>query len=273
LKERGHQPVITSWDDPKSPLPQVQCCVVRSVWSYADHPAQFRRWLGEMSSSALVINPPKLLEWNMRKGYLRDLAKWGLAVVPSELVSAGEPMRIAEVIVARGWRDAVVKGAIDIGGRTVRRLRLDSYPNEATFRAAISAVEGKDVVVQPFVASLMRSGEVLAVFIDGEFTHAIRRRPAPGSFLTTEAHGGWCEPTAVTGAQLRLASEALACLPQWPVFARVDMVDFDGGPAIQELELIDPHLYLRLHRPAARRLANAVAPDSARGRKAALCRL
>jgi hypothetical protein len=57
-----------------------------------------------------------------------------------------------------------------------------------------------------------------------------------------------------------VAERALAQLDEPPLYARVDLVsDLDGYPALIELELIEPNLYLSTHPGAAERLAAATA--------------
>jgi len=38
------------------------------------------------------------------------------------------------------------------------------------------------MVLQPFQASVKSRGEISLVFIDGEFTHCIRKKPSQGDF-------------------------------------------------------------------------------------------
>jgi hypothetical protein len=70
-------------------------------------------------------------------------------------------------------------------------------------------------------------------------------------------------PATPTGAQLRVAGGALAAAEQvlGPTsYARVDMVETShGGPAILELELLDPVLFFPQHPEAAVTLARELA--------------
>jgi glutathione synthase/RimK-type ligase-like ATP-grasp enzyme len=40
----------------------------------------------------------------------------------------------------------------------------------------------QDLLVQPFLASVKTKGEVSLIFIEGEFVHAIKKRPTQGDF-------------------------------------------------------------------------------------------
>jgi len=51
----------------------------------------------------------------------------------------------------------------------------------------------------------------------------------------------------------------MAGAPDALVYARVDLVDVDGQPALMELELIEPDLFLRMSPGSVTRFASAVA--------------
>ena len=55
-----------------------------------------------------------------------------------------------------------------------------------------------------------------------------------------------------------MCSSDLAAVPGDPVYARVDGVERDGHLVLMELELIEPHLFLRWHAGAATRLAASI---------------
>ena len=111
-----------------------------------------------------------------------------------------------------------------------------------------------------------QDGETGLIYIDGSFSHAIRKGPllrAPG--VATDQL--WAlediTPRAPNGAERAIADAALDALP-WPrrelLYARVDVVrDARGTPMLLELELAEPSLFLGLGSGAADRLAEAIA--------------
>ena len=52
-----------------------------------------------------------------------------------------------------------------------------------------------------------------------------------------------------------LAARLLACLPSATAYARIDIVRVDGAPALMEIELIEPELFLGADAGAAVRFA------------------
>src|ERR671912_683117 len=110
------------------------------------------------------------------------------------------------------------------------------------------ADEGADAVVQPYLAAVERSGEASVVCIEGEPTHAVRKRPASGEFRIHAHRGGTTEPVPVTEELADIARRTLATLPARPAYARVDMIHDGATWRVVELELVEPYLYLE-HAP------------------------
>lgn len=51
----------------------------------------------------------------------------------------------------------------------------------------------QDLLVQPFLASVKTKGEVSLIFIDNEFVHAVRKKPAQGEFKVQGRSVGWSQ--------------------------------------------------------------------------------
>ena len=80
---RGLRPRAHRWGDP---VRRGDVVVIRSTWDYVERPAAFAAWLDHLDAEqAIVHNPTPLLRWNAHKGYLVDLARRGLPVVPTAL--------------------------------------------------------------------------------------------------------------------------------------------------------------------------------------------
>ena len=126
-------------------------------------------------------------------------------------------------------------------------------------------------MVQPYVPRVDSEGETALVFIGGRCTHAlhkgpmIRRGVGPlehlmDNLVVTDA--------TATAAQLDVAARALAAAEDLlgpTTYARVDMVETeDRGPAVLELELLDP-VFFFTHHPdgaaAAETLAGTLAQE------------
>jgi hypothetical protein len=100
---------------------------------------------------------------------------------------------------------------------------------------------------------------VSLVYFGGRFSHAIRKRPAAGDYRVQDIYGGTVHACTPQADELELAAVVLAATPAPTTYARVDLVRLpDGRPAVMELELIEPELFLGATPDAAPRFAEVL---------------
>jgi len=185
-----------------------------------------------------------------------ELAERGAPVVPTLLLRAGESADLAALAGERGWLDLVVKPAVSADSWETHRF---AAAERAQAQAVVDRLlPERDLLVQPFLAAVEGYGERCLVFLDGAFSHAVRKNA-----LT---HGGrWAGlpegvPVEATTAEREAAERVLAATP-FPdlVYARVDLVATDAGePLLLELELAEPTLFLRDSPTGLARLVGAI---------------
>lgn len=254
LAQLGVAADIVPWDAPVdwAAWPLV---VVRTPWDYFRRLPEFLAWAERTRRLARFVNPYEVIDWNSHKQYLRGLAEAGIATVPTLWLDHGCGDARAR-LAARGWGEVVVKPAVSIGAiGALRAAALDPACLEHLDRLV---AEG-DVMVQPFVASVAEAGEVSLVYFGGRFSHAIRKQPAPGDFRVQDMYGGTVHPHQPTGAELAVADAVLARTPAPTTYARIDLVEFAGAPALMEAELIEPELFLGATPEAAMNFARVLA--------------
>ena len=101
------------------------------------------------------------------------------------------------------------------------------------------------MIIQPLIEEIARTGEFSLMLFDGEFSHAVVKRPKTGDSRVQPHLGGATLPPPAPPGAVALARQALAAAPAKATYARVDMVpDDDGTLLIMELELIEPALFL-----------------------------
>ena len=232
--------------------------VIRSCWDYHLHVADFLAWLGRLDAAGIAVwNSPPLVRWNADKRYLLDLARRGVATVPTIVVASDERRDIGAVVAAEGWTRFVLKPSVSLNGYETYALRS---PLDDSGRAAVSRVAAiGDVLLQPFADEVSRDGEYSFTFIDGELSHATLKRAKPGEFRVQTQYGGSTEPVDAARALSDQASHALRALPETPLYARVDGIARDAAFLLMELELIEPNLFLSNARGAVDRFASAIA--------------
>ena len=243
------------WDDPSFDWSSVGAVILRSPWDYSRRRDEFLAFCRRAASVTALHNPMKIVERNTHKRYLVELAEAGVSVISTSVLQAGECADIEAFARERGWGDIVVKPAISAGSWRTWRMTVGE-PSHAWTRARRLAAT-HDVLVQPYVESVTNAGERALVFIDGVFSHAIRKR----SLFEAESVP-YRVPVTPTRDELDLAARVLrAADAECLLYARVDLArGRDGQPMLMELELTEPRLFFTAAPPeATTRFAEAIA--------------
>jgi glutathione synthase/RimK-type ligase-like ATP-grasp enzyme len=259
LSERGLTAEPAVWDADLD-WSSYDAVVVRSTWDYAERLSEFLAWADRAGSATLLLNSADVLRWNTDKRYLADLERQGIAIVPTQFLAPGDgPHHRFEDV------EHVVKPVVSAGSRGT--LRLGSHEVERSHAHAASLLgAGRGVMVQPYLHEVDDHGETALLYVDGRFSHAMRKGPllTPGMKLTEELFlQEEMSPRDPSAAERDLADAVLDAVPEALradlLYARVDLLPSADGPVLLELELAEPSLFLDHHPPAAAALADAVA--------------
>lgn len=242
---------LVAWDDPEVDWAATPLTVIRSTWNYYRFHDDFIDWTERVARHSELHNPASLVLWNSHKAYLLDLHERGLPVVPTVLLESGVIVPpVAELMAERGWTRAVLKPAVSAGSFQTHVISHDTV--DQTFVDRL--LDERDLLLQPWVASVTDYGERSLVFIDGELTHSIRKSPRFAG-----EHESVSGALPVEPPEHALATRVLDSLGQPLLYARVDLArDDDGQPMLMELEVIEPSLFFRQHPPALTAFVEAV---------------
>jgi glutathione synthase/RimK-type ligase-like ATP-grasp enzyme len=249
------EPVV--WEDRHQDWSEARLVVVRSAWDYSFRRDQFVAWAERTAERTTLWNSARVVRWNTHKSYLCDLAACGVPVVPTIVLHAGSPVSLHQLLDERGWHDAVVKAAVAQSGRYAMAV-----PRER--RAAGQAhldrlLPAEDMLVQPRIESIATAGELSVTFVDGVFTHAVRKRPAAGDFRVHSDYGGSVEAEDPSPAALAVAGAAIQAAGEPLHYGRVDLVtDRAGDPLIMEFEIVEPELFLEYSAGAVERFTASI---------------
>jgi glutathione synthase/RimK-type ligase-like ATP-grasp enzyme len=244
--------------------------ILRSCWNFHHRPEEFRGWVNDVKKrhDGSMMNGPELVQWSVDKRYLKDLDARGIAIVPTIWISAADGDEIPNLdalIAEQGWdTGAVVKPAISATAHQTWRVGPEEAgAHQARFEALLSSSPA-GVMVQPFLPEI-EEGEWSLVFLGGEFSHAVRKRPAAGDFRVQHDFGGTierCDPEPLlvddASAVLRAAAEATDTGLEDILYARVDGVVRSRRLLLMELELIEPVLFFAQAPGAAARMAELI---------------
>ncbi len=261
LAELGWDLEERAWDDPSVDWASYAIIVVRSTWDYHERRDEFLRSMEALERGGAVLeNRLATLRWNADKRYLRELDRAGVGVVPSVWAERLERGGVGRLLDGLGSEEIVLKPQVGASASGVYRLRAGSPLVEEAERYFAD----RALVAQPFVETVIDSGELSLVFFAGRFSHALSKLPARGDFRVQEELGGRIAGVEPPKAAVKAAHEVLDRLDDSPLYARVDVVPSpDGGWWLMELELIEPSLYLRTDAEAPRRFAHAIVERAA----------
>ena len=248
LRACGATVETPAWDDPRVDWSAYDLVVPRTTWNYTERYADFLVWAAAVGAVSRLVNPLSVIRWNTDKSYLAALP---VPQAPTRFLPAGQRPDLAAWMDALGVERALLKPVIGAGGYGSLRVSRSAVEagEEHVARAPV------DQLLQPYLPSVERFGEVSAIYFGGAFSHAVRKRPVPGSYLVQSEHGASDAPHVLSPAERALCEETLAAAAaRWPeplAYARVDLLhDEAGAPLCNELELVEPSLFFR-HDPAS----------------------
>lgn len=239
------------WDDEAVAWNDYEMVVIRSTWDYTKDRAGFLQWARDLP---VLFNPYSTIEYSTDKHYLNDLESQGYRIIPTSFCDVGATPEFPD-------SNFVVKPTVGAGS-----MDADMYDagNVAAAAAHVARLHdtGRDAMIQPYVASVDEVGERGLVFIDGQFSHAIRKNAMlhvdqldrHSLFRLEQLTLANAEPEAVAFAESLMAEPRFRDL----LYGRVDLVQLPEGWAVMELELVEPSLFLSYRTEAAALLATAI---------------
>ena len=258
LQQRGVRVDEVSWRDPHADWDQYKLVVIRSPWDYQQSCSQFLDVLARIDASrADLQNPLRVVRWNVEKTYLRDLQNSGITIVPTAWLQSPTVAELTNLFQQLNADQVVVKPFIGAGATDTFWLNSDSSPE--LLQSIETLYQGRLALAQPFVESVLSYGEISLTFFGGEYSHTVLKTPKTGDFRVQEEHGGIIHRIDPDPEIIAFARRSLAAVQSDLLYARVDLVFLENQqPAIMELELIEPSLYLSYDEESPERFADAI---------------
>lgn len=249
-------PVI--WNDPSCNWQTYDAIILRSCWDYHQKLDDFRRWLDHITALQIPLwNPMEIVHWNLHKKYLQDLAGPGLSTPRTIWLNAGSSAQLQTLLQDYGLAQAVVKPAVSATAWQTWRTSPANAQHDQTRLDEL--LKFSDVMIQEFIPEVTISGEWSLLFLGGEFSHAVVKRPQTGDFRVQSDFGGTYHAETPPPELIKQAENILHKMNHPLLYARVDGVVRNGDFVLMELELIEPQLFLELHPLAPQRFASAIA--------------
>lgn len=252
LRAAGHTAATAAWDDPHADWSSFDAAVLRATWNYHRRIGEFRDWLARVHARTRLINPYETVLWNLHKRYLTDLEARRIPIVPTAWADRGTSPDLDSLRGRHAWDKVVIKPAVSGGSRETRVFDLRHGDAEARAFLEASAAR-EDTMVQRYMPSVERGGEVCVVCLGGRVSHAIKKNPRfAGQHESVTTH-------PVGDDERRFAQAVLEVCPVPAAYARVDLMRGDQNEImLSELELIEPSLFFEHGPGSAARFVEAV---------------
>jgi glutathione synthase/RimK-type ligase-like ATP-grasp enzyme len=270
LDDLGVELLQPSWDDKELDRRSVSACLLRTTWDYHLRLPEILTWIHRVQQQTKLFNPAAVIQWNTHKLYLRDLAAIGVPVIDTVWLERGATVNLGAILDERGWQQGFLKPLVGATAYGTCRFANhgDSLAEAQHFVDGFLAREAMQL--QPYFPRVETHGEESMLFIDGEYTHSVRKIPAPGDYRVQENFGATDVRHSLASEEIDLARSVLQQVhdnPAWVgaehrgplLYARVDWLrDADGVLRLCELEAVEPCLFLRHSEEAATLLVQAL---------------
>lgn len=248
LTQNGHRVTTLSWTK-ETDWSQFDCAILRTTWDYMERPEDFFKKLELISSQTKLYNSVDTVKWNIHKSYLNKFEKNGIKVVPTIFFKENDHLEIPS-----SWGNKVViKPAISAGSYKTLVLSSDDIKNKNYKKELFSG----DWMCQPFLPQIS-DGEISLIYFNKEFSHALIKVPKSGEFRVQEEFGGGVVPLKASEKLLSIGKNIISHVPDKLLYARVDLIPYEDSYALMELELIEPALYFRTDKNAAKNFIKAL---------------
>ncbi|AWW74231.1 hypothetical protein CD351_07285 [Erythrobacter sp. KY5] len=254
LQVAGLDFAVIDWEAPLEAFDDVDLVMLGSAWNYQDKSMAFLAKLEALEALGIVVsNPAHVVRWNITKTYLRELAGRGAAAIPTLWLDRLNADDAHAAMDGFGTDRIVVKRQVGAGAEGQELLMRGEVPGDWQFE--------HPAMVQPFLEAITKEGELSFIFIDGELSHALRKKAADGEYRIQSLYGGTESAHEPSDSEATAARAIIDALPfDAPLYARIDMLRADDDTLmVMEAELIEPYLYPEQAPHLGERIARAVA--------------
>lgn len=227
--------------------------VIRTPWDYFLHLEEFLSWVEDVEKVTRVLNSSCILRWNCHKKYLKELSGLGVPTVPTLWVTKNQ--QCDGLMDSIEWPIVVVKPAVSIGA--IGALKGNPQDSHVKHHLEEELKKG-DVMIQPFLESVADFGELSLIYFNGAYSHSILKKPQQGDYRVQDAYGGTNTVFEPEIEAQKIGDQVMSHLPDFSLYARVDLVKYQNQWLLMELEAIEPELFLPLDPQASVRLAKAI---------------
>ncbi|HEY9758212.1 MAG TPA: hypothetical protein V6C97_23805 [Oculatellaceae cyanobacterium] len=254
LIHRGYNVKPVIWNDEKVDWSKIRNVVMCSAWDYHRNFNQFINWLTEREQDCNVINTPSLAKWNLDKTYLHHFEKHAIPVIPTIWFEKNSSL---PQDFSCEWQDVVMKPTVGAGSIGMKRFNT-TEGNELIQEHFRALSQKSGIMLQPYLSSAGKRGEVALIYFNGQFSHSIGR-PLTGHEVSSDEEVAQTFHREPSDAQLEIRERVLKCLPSLSAYVRIDFLpDNEGQDRILEIEMVEPSLFFKADAASPSRFADAL---------------
>lgn len=176
---------IVPWDCTVTHWQQYDAVILCQTWDYIDKISQFVAWIDDVTQVSNLLNPAAVVKWNLNKTYLNDLEQEGVPIVPTEYLTTDTlTVQAIERLQAQQGR-IIIKPRIGCDAANIETFEYFT-PLALTYARSLLKSGQESVLLQPFLSSIATVGELSLIYIQGHFSHAVRKYPKKGEFRVQE---------------------------------------------------------------------------------------
>ena len=229
------------WDDESIDWTTFDYLLFRNTWDYYQKEVAFNDWLQKIESLGVkTLNPIATIQKNKHKFYLKELQNKGVLILPTIFVEKNSNKNL-EAVLPEDWQKIVIKPAFSAG----------SYLTKLVDRSEIATIQDefqehlltKDFLLQEFRPEIKDLGETSFIFFNGNFSHAINKKPTDGDFRVQIQYGGKYSLVEPRIELINQAKQVLEQITEKLLYARIDGIVKENQLHLMEIELIEPDLY------------------------------
>jgi hypothetical protein len=256
FEAKGFRASPVVWSDPNIDWDQFDIALIRSTWDYLDASEHFLNVLSKIElSSCKLFNPLSVVRWNMDKHYLLELAKQGVPIIPTFMMSDIELDTLRKRFVENQWETVILKPTIGLAASNSYRIPLNQLGNVLTRIKADPS--HSEYLIQPFIENIITEGEWSFIFFNQQLSHVLLKKPAQNDYRVQGIYGGTIQASEPHSHDLLQAEAVLDRLPSDILYARLDFVRVGHQLSVMEVELIEPIFSFNLVPESIERLVNA----------------
>ena len=255
LTERGHLVAASPWNGAFNVFTEADLVLLRSNWDYHYAISDFEQWLNELEAHNIPVqNSLKLVRGNLSKSYMINLKRNGINVPDSAVIDTQQALE--RIFSQKQWTQAVIKPIYGASGHLVELIEGTEISGWARQHLHGSK---RQWLVQEFLPQIRQSGELSIIFFNGEYAHAVQKKPKKDEFRINSQYQGQISRFEPEQIVIKQARSILNSLVEIPLYARLDGVLVnDNDFCLLELELNEPGLYFEQAPEQAHQFAHAI---------------